>query len=187
MPDTPDEFVERAEDFSSGTLTPEEFEVILRLGSEFIALDGDIRIFILGSFGEVKQERLDDVEETINNYPDGSFAAFQMSDLLEGDDSLNAILKYRLLGDYANYIKAVCEDDSGGHAMEQGMIAVLPDHLQKTYLFKREYHPDLEKQRYAWMQSKGFFEMFEDRLHTWTSPDELIQEVKNVLNKIAHS
>jgi len=184
MPDSPEEFVARASEVHSGSLAPEEFEAILQLGSEFIGLEGEVRIFILGSFGEVRQERLDDVERTINKHPNGSFAAFQMSDLLKEEDSLNGILKYRLFGDYANYIKAICEDDSGGHTMEQGMIAVLPDHLQKTYLFKREYPPDLEEQRYAWMQSNGFFEMFDDRLHRWTNPDELIREVDGVLTQI---
>lgn len=186
MPDGPTDLLKRAEEIHPGSISPEDYEEIFQLGSQFATMEGDHRIFVLGNYGPVKRERLDEVEETIRTYPEASCSAFQMSDLLDEDEALNGILKYRLLADHATDIVAVCEDDQGGVVVEQGMLVVLPDHLRKSFLCKREYTEDLETQRYSWMQSQGIFEIFEDteRLRTWRTPEELIEEIEGILDSI---
>ena len=158
----------------------------MQLGSEFVALDGDYRIFVLGNYDKVKRKRLEDVETAIRTYEGAPCSAFQMTDLLDEDEALNGILKYRLLADYATDIIAICEDDQGGAVAEQGMLAVLPNHLQKSYLCKRTYPEDLERQRYSWMQSQGIFEIYEDigQLRDWRTSDELTTVVNSVLDDI---
>ena len=183
-----EQIIKRAKEVHPGSLSPESFENILQLGAEFAATQADVRVFVLGNYSNKKRERLADTVDIIDNNDEVDATGFQMTDFLQGDGELNGILKYRLIADYADHIFMVCEDSEGGAAIEQGMLAVLPTHLQKSHLYKREYAADdLEHQRYSWMQSQGIFEIYEEtnRLRKWQTPEELEEEVEQMLQELS--
>ncbi|WP_424016209.1 hypothetical protein ACOZ4N_00125 (plasmid) [Halorientalis pallida] len=190
MTDPPSEreIAERAQGHAHQPLTPAEYEALMHFRAQWAELvtNAGTRFFVLGSFADADVDRVNDLKSTINDFS-ADCVAYRMDDFLEDIDlNLNSILKFKLIADGSDYILGVCEHDKGGQLIEHGLLIESRSYIQKARLLKRTYPPDLEKQRYSWMQSLGVFEIFDyyGQLYEWETVPEYQSLVEGLVDDL---
>ena len=165
------------------TLTPERLETIQTAMHEDLGRFVDATsYFVLGSYGEEERPRLEAVRDELANEAasageDDDVDAFLMDEILDISEFFTS--KFKLLVSYADHIVGVYEHSQGGHAWEAGYIDQ-PELRQRTRTFYRTY--DTQDEQYA--AYDGMFAHYllsmerVDRAHTWTTTDELLEEVQ---------
>lgn len=90
----------------------------------------------------------------------------------------NGVLKFRVLGDFADRIVGVAEHDRSGFLIEQGLSVAESDYFEKTYVLKRDGEG---VNSYNWMQ-ESVFELLdrEGRLCQWADKQSLVECVRTI-------
>ena len=164
------------------SITPESFEDVLSLSDEIAnKISYENLVFILGSFQDGKKTRLLSLQEQINTTNVDSRAV-----LMDEFTNVEPIMKFRLIAHYSDRIIGICENDTGGFTLEQGIIVTKPDLFKKTHILKREYGEEEEKDNFSWMQSTGVFRRFEkrNRLWRWANSDQLEIQTQAIVNTL---
>ena len=170
------EILEKADSHLHDTnLTLEEYEELTDAISELAPLfRHEIAYFVLGSYGREEIRRLRLVKDRLNRRPNAY--AFLMVDVR--GEWANVVLKFRLLGDYADRIVGVAEHDRSGFLVEQGLFIAESDYFEKTHVLKRVAEA---VDSYNWMQ-ESVFELLdrEGRLCRWSDERSLVECVRTV-------
>lgn len=165
-------------------LTPERVEAIQTAMHEDLGrLINTTSYFVLGSYGEDEQPRLEAVRdhlaaEATASDTDDDVDAFLMDEILDITEFFTS--KFKLLISYADHIIGVYEHSHGGHAWEAGYIDQ-PSYRERTRAFYRTYESDEDQyEAYDGMFAHYLLSMERvDRAHTWTTTDELLEEVQD--------
>lgn len=170
------EMIEKADTYLHDTeLTLEEYEGLTDAISELAPLfRHEVAYFVLGSYGREEIRRLHLVKDRLNRRPRAY--AFLMVDV-QGEWA-NGVLKFRVLGDFADHIVGVAEHDQSGFLVEQGLFVAQSDYFEKTHVLKRiEGSVD----SYNWMQ-ESVFELLdrEGRLCRWNDKRSLVECVRTI-------
>lgn len=170
------ELIEKADSYlHDANLTLEEYEGLTDAISELAPLfRHEVAYFVLGSYGREDIRRLHLVKDRLNRRRNAY--AFLMVDVR--GEWTNGVLKFRVLGDFADRIVGVAEHDRSGFLVEQGLFVAESDYFEKTHALKRiEEAVD----SYNWMQ-ESVFELLdrEDRLCRWNDEQSLVECVRTV-------
>ena len=170
--------IDKLGDQSGERITPERVEAIQTAIHEDLGrFINNTSYFVLGSYGEEEQPRLEAVRNQLasdaaaSNSHDG-VSAFLMDDITDVSEFFTS--KFKLLVSYADHIVGVYEHSLGGHASEAGYIDQ-PAYRDRTRAFYRTYAT--EEEQYA--AYDGMFAHYllsmerVDRAYTWTIPEEL--------------
>lgn len=105
---------------------------------------GATSYIILGSYRESYGKRLRAMQYELSKPLSatavvvGDTPDIELDVALPGRDSLGFLLKFHLLGEFADYIVGVYEKEDGGESPELGLINQAP-YFSKTYVFPRDY------------------------------------------------
>jgi hypothetical protein len=187
--DEEDSILSRARRYHYRSLSPDEYEALLRYRTDWAdrAADAEHRFFLLGSFAEGDRERLSSIKSFINDTLGSDYVAYTMDDFIDDPDLiLNPILKFKLIADDSHHILAVCEHDQGGQLIEHGLIIESRSYIAKTHMLKRRYDGNTEKTKYSWMQAFGTFEIFSyhERLYSWETVGEFDNLYKELVREL---
>ncbi|WP_256394199.1 hypothetical protein [Natronoarchaeum rubrum] len=172
----------------SSRLTPAQRKSVLQVEREVaeLYLDHDTLVFVLGSFDDGKKHRLENFCGLTNSRPLNNAAARLMDEFLEdADRELQSNHKFKVLALHADAIVGVAEDDQGGFVMEQGILVDNPNLLDKTYLLRRNYGDDGNREKYCWMQN-GFFTELNNRnqVYDWGLGNSFDDSAREVLDDL---
>lgn len=175
--DIRDEVREQAQAHYRGLeFTYRDFEAILNAASDLDEIrTTDDSYFVLGSYADDADGRLEDVRNQLDNRPRGR--AVLMKDV--ADEWEHSYPKFRLIADYATYVVGVAEHRCGGFLVEMGYFTAVDEYFRKTYVCKLAYPNDGVRRTnrdypFSWMQV-GIFDLLgtEQRLFVWDSEGTL--------------
>lgn len=178
--------IERAREYDHReSLPPEEYEALMSLGADLANSSiYDAQCFILGSYHPDKKPRLEQLRQTICDWPGGNYRAYLMEDFPDG---LHPIVEFQLLADYSDHVIGVIEHDKGGFQLELGMIVLAHEFRDRFSLLKRTYPTeDEEHEKYNWMLDAGAFDLFEyyGDLWEWDETGEFDTRVDELLTDL---
>lgn len=172
-----------------GGLTPLERQAVNTLDSELHSIrpQYDGLIFVLGNFGDQREQRISDFQKAAQAWDVADYAAVRMDEFLDtADTELEGHSKFKVIADHSDAIVPIIEDDAGGVTWEQAIIREYPRFRQKTYLLKRTYPQEDEHDIYSWMQSTSLFDRLErnNRIYEWTAVCDFRAQIDTVLADI---
>ncbi|WP_394742229.1 hypothetical protein [Natronococcus roseus] len=170
-------------------LTPVERQAVNKLDSELHSIrpQYDGLIFVLGNFGDEREDRIDDFQDAAHSWDVADYAAVRMDEFLSTSDTdLEGHSKFKVIADHADAIVPIIEDDAGGVTWEQAIIREYRRYRQKTYLMKRAYPQKDEHEIYSWMQSTSLFDRLDGtgRMYEWTIVCDFQAQIDTVLADI---
>lgn len=156
-------------------------------------LDDIQRYFILGNYDHPQRERLDLVKDKISR-TDTNYHPYLLDDITvtgpQASDYKQFYLKFHATVNRTDVFTLVIEDNDGGHELETGEVPG-----EDLYILYRDYTDasipdsdgaqDLHREKYDAMIAK-LIALYDDanRVYTWTTKDELENEVDSLLNKV---